>query len=61
LVVIERGTDIGKIGQNDVRDPERHFATVNCRIAKGSFDHRRWRQEVGLQHGEAQKEKAPRT
>ena len=22
-----------------VRDPERHFATANCRIAKGSFDH----------------------
>jgi hypothetical protein len=23
----------------DVPDPERHFATVNYRIAKGSFDH----------------------
>jgi hypothetical protein len=22
-----------------VRDPKRHFETVNCRIAKGSFDH----------------------
>jgi len=22
-----------------VRDPSRHFGTLNCRIAKGSFDH----------------------
>ena len=32
-----------------VRDPKRHFATVNCRIAKGLFDYfvgsdqQRWR------------------
>jgi hypothetical protein len=25
--------------RNDAIDPERHFATANCRIAKGSFDH----------------------
>jgi len=23
-----------------VHDPERHFVTINYRIAKGSFDHR---------------------
>jgi hypothetical protein len=26
-------------GQNDVNDPSRQFGTVNCRNAKGSFDH----------------------
>jgi hypothetical protein len=29
----------GQRAQNDAIDPSRHFATINCRIAKGSFDH----------------------
>jgi len=38
------GRDWGKadaVGSraNDVHDPERYFATANCRIAKGLFDH----------------------
>jgi hypothetical protein len=31
--------DIGPEAQNDAVDPKRHFATANCRIAKGLFDH----------------------
>jgi hypothetical protein len=27
------------LARNDVNDPSRHLATVNRRIAKGSFDH----------------------
>ena len=38
-VANEGRTDMGQSGQNDAVDPQRHFATVNCRIAKGSFDH----------------------
>jgi hypothetical protein len=38
-VASEATTDMGQNTQNDVRDPERHLVTVNCRIARGSFDH----------------------
>jgi hypothetical protein len=31
--------DIGQNAEIVAFDPERRFATVNCRIAKGLFDH----------------------
>ena len=37
LVVIGVRGDIAQSAQNDAVDPERNFATVNCRIAKRSL------------------------
>ncbi len=31
-------TDITRPSQSVANDPKRHFAAINCRIAKGSFD-----------------------
>jgi hypothetical protein len=33
-------------------DPERHFATTNCRTAKGSFDHLVGDRDQGRRNGE---------
>jgi hypothetical protein len=38
-VALRVTTDMGQRARNDVIDPERHFATLNCRTAKDSFDH----------------------
>jgi hypothetical protein len=37
-----------------VHDPQRHFAPVNCRTAKGSFDHLVSGHKKGLRHGKAE-------
>jgi hypothetical protein len=36
-----------------VNDPQRHFATVNCRIAKGLFNHLVGDGENGRRHLDA--------
>jgi hypothetical protein len=38
-----------------VNDPQRHFATVKCSIAKGSFDHLVGACEHGRRNGEAER------
>ena len=36
-------------------DPSRHFAIINCRIAKGSFDHLIREQQERLRHSKAER------
>ena len=38
-----------------VHDPERHFTTVNCRSAKGLFDHLVGACEYAWRNGEAER------
>jgi len=42
------------MAESDVLDPSRHFGTVNCRTAKGLFDHAVGAAEQSRWHGETQ-------
>jgi len=39
LVALGGKADTGRDAQNDLPDPQRHFAIAHCCTAKGSFDH----------------------